>query len=62
MTSLRDTFDVGIVLGGYSSFNSEVFDDRLNLNIAGNRLIDAVILYKKRIDKKKYSSRAATAS
>ncbi len=52
MTSLRDTFDVGIVLGGYSSFNSEMFDDRLNLNIAGNRLIDAVVLYKKGLIKK----------
>ena len=45
IVSMRDTFDVGIVLGGFSNFN--VTDDRLNFNEAGNRLMDAIVLYKK---------------
>ena len=48
--TLRDTFDVGIVLGGFSNFN--VTDDRLNFNEAGNRLVDAVVLYKKGLVRK----------
>ena len=50
MSTMRDTFDVGIVLGGFSNFN--VTDDRLNFNEAGNRLIDAVVLYKKGLVRK----------
>jgi uncharacterized SAM-binding protein YcdF (DUF218 family) len=46
MNTLRDTFDVGVVLGGFSNFDVGV-DDRLNFNQAGNRLTDAVVLYKK---------------
>jgi uncharacterized SAM-binding protein YcdF (DUF218 family) len=51
MSSLRDTFDIGIVLGGFSNFNTTV-DDRLNFNNAVNRLTDAIVLYKKGIVKK----------
>jgi uncharacterized SAM-binding protein YcdF (DUF218 family) len=51
MTSLRDTFDLGIVLGGFSNFNV-TGDDRLNFNSAVNRLTDAVVLYKKGIVRK----------
>jgi uncharacterized SAM-binding protein YcdF (DUF218 family) len=47
MSSLRDTFDVGIVLGGFSNFNINT-DERLNFNQAVNRLTDAIVLYKKR--------------
>ena len=50
MDTLRDTFDVGIVLGGFSNFH--VTDDRLNFNEAGNRLVDAVVLYKKGLVRK----------
>lgn len=50
--SVRDTFHVGIVLGGYSDFSTYCTDERLNFNPASNRLLDAVILYKKGIIKK----------
>ena len=51
MSDLRDTFDVGIVLGGFSKFDVPA-DDRLNFNQASNRLIDAVVLYKKGLVRK----------
>jgi uncharacterized SAM-binding protein YcdF (DUF218 family) len=51
MSALRDTFDIGIVLGGFSNFDVTT-DDRLNFNSAANRLTDAVVLYKKGIVKK----------
>jgi uncharacterized SAM-binding protein YcdF (DUF218 family) len=51
MSSLRDTFDVGIVLGGFSNFDVTT-DERLNFNSAANRLTDAVVLYKKGIVRK----------
>ena len=50
--SLRDTFDVGIVLGGFSTFDVYTPPDRLNFNTAANRLSDAIILYKKGLIKK----------
>lgn len=50
--TLRDTFHVGIVLGGYSNFSSYCNDKRLNFTSASNRLLDAVVLYKKGIIKK----------
>lgn len=52
MTSLRDTFDIGIVLGGFSNFNVSSVDDRLNFNPAANRLTDALLLYKKGLVRK----------
>ena len=52
MTSVRDTFDVGIVLGGFSDFGGYNYEDRLNFNPAVNRLTDAVVLYKKGLVKK----------
>jgi uncharacterized SAM-binding protein YcdF (DUF218 family) len=51
MSSLSDTFDVGIVLGGFSNFDATT-DERLNFNSAANRLTDAVVLYKKGIVRK----------
>lgn len=51
MTELRDTFDVAIVLGGYTKGGTYA-DDRLNLSYAGNRLTDAIQLYKRGIVKK----------
>lgn len=51
MNTLRDTFDVGIVLGGYTKGGTYA-DDRLNLSYAGNRLTDAIQLYKRGIVKK----------
>jgi uncharacterized SAM-binding protein YcdF (DUF218 family) len=51
MASLRDTFDVGIVLGGFSTFDVPA-NDRLNFNFAGNRLLDALVLYKKGLIRK----------
>jgi uncharacterized SAM-binding protein YcdF (DUF218 family) len=50
--NVRDTFHVGIVLGGYSDFSNYCNDERLNFNPASNRLLDAVALYKKGIIKK----------
>jgi uncharacterized SAM-binding protein YcdF (DUF218 family) len=52
ITSVRDTFDVGIVLGGYSDFGGYNYEDRLNFNPAVNRLTDAIVLYKKGLVKK----------
>lgn len=50
--NMRDTFHVGIVLGGYSNFSTYCDDERLNFDMASNRLLDAVVLYKKGIIKK----------
>ena len=47
MENMRDTFDVGIVLGGYSSSETYANEDRLNFSFAVNRLTDALVLYKK---------------
>lgn len=52
MQSMRDTFDVGIVLGGFSAFDVYPSTDRLNFNSSVNRLTDAVVLYKKGLVKK----------
>ncbi len=51
MNALRDTFDVGIVLGGYTKGGTYA-DDRLNFSFAANRLTDAIQLYKRGIVKK----------
>jgi uncharacterized SAM-binding protein YcdF (DUF218 family) len=51
MTELRDTADIGIVLGGFSNFKVSG-DDRLHFNEASNRLTDALVLYKKGLVKK----------
>lgn len=49
--NLKKQYEVGIVLGGYSEF--DVYpQDRLNFNFAANRLVDAIVLYKKGIIKK----------
>jgi uncharacterized SAM-binding protein YcdF (DUF218 family) len=52
INSMKDTFDVGIVLGGYSEFGVYPISDRLNFNEASNRFQDAYVLYKKGIIKK----------
>ena len=51
MSALRDTFDVGIVLGGYTKGGTYA-NDRLVLAPAANRLIDAIQLYKRGYIKK----------
>jgi uncharacterized SAM-binding protein YcdF (DUF218 family) len=43
---LKDTFDIGIVLGGFTDF-SVADNGILNLNSSANRLTDAIALYKK---------------
>jgi uncharacterized SAM-binding protein YcdF (DUF218 family) len=52
MTALKDTFDIGIVLGGFGKFDVHPYKDRLNFNYASNRLSDAMVLYKKGIIRK----------
>jgi uncharacterized SAM-binding protein YcdF (DUF218 family) len=52
MATMRDTFDVGIVLGGFSDFDVYAYNDRLNLNFGGNRFLDALVLYKRGLIKK----------
>ncbi len=51
MSGLRDTFDVGIVLGGYTKGGTYA-EDRLNFSYAANRLTDAIQLYKRGIVRK----------
>ncbi len=51
MNELRDTFDVGIVLGGYTKGGTYAVN-RLNFSSAANRLTDAVQLYKRGVVKK----------
>ena len=51
MGGLRDTFDVGIVLGGYTKGGTYA-EDRLNFSYAANRLTDAVQAYKRGIIRK----------
>lgn len=51
MSTLRDTFDVGIVLGGYANGDTYA-NDRLVLAPAANRIVDAIQLYKRGIVKK----------
>ena len=48
----KDTFEVGIVLGGFSSHDQETDPDRLQLNMTANRMTDAIQLYKMGIIKK----------
>jgi uncharacterized SAM-binding protein YcdF (DUF218 family) len=52
MASLKDTFDVGILLGGYSDFEVYPAFDRLNYNHAANRFSETLLLYKRGIIKK----------
>jgi uncharacterized SAM-binding protein YcdF (DUF218 family) len=52
ITTLKDTFDIGIVLGGFGKFEVHPYKDRFNFNHAANRLSDAMVLYKKGIIKK----------
>lgn len=52
MNTLRDTFDIGIVLGGFTDFNVYPVDDRLNFSSAVNRLTDVLVLYKRGLLKK----------
>ena len=52
MQNMRDTCDIGIVLGGFSAFDVYPSADRLNFNASVNRLTDAVALYKKGLVKK----------
>ena len=52
ISTMQDTFDVGVVLGGYCEFDVYPNKDRLNLSDAVNRLSDAVVIYKKCIIKK----------
>lgn len=51
MSALQDTFDIGIVLGGYTK-GGLYPDDRLHLSSAANRLTDAIQLYKRGLVKK----------
>ena len=51
MNTLRDTFDVGIVLGGYTKGGTYA-TDRLVLSQAGNRIVDAIFLYKRGLVKR----------
>ena len=52
MNTLHDTFDIGIVLGGFSDFFVYPTDDRLNFTSGANRVTDALVLYKRGILKK----------
>jgi uncharacterized SAM-binding protein YcdF (DUF218 family) len=52
VSSPNDTADIALVLGGFSEFDVEASSDRLNFNAASNRLLDAVVLYKKGLVKK----------
>ncbi len=45
--SIKDTFDVCVVLGGFSNMAVLKNDSRLQLGVAANRLTDALYLYKK---------------
>jgi uncharacterized SAM-binding protein YcdF (DUF218 family) len=51
MSALRDTFDVGIVLGGYTQGGTYAAD-RLQLSYAANRIVDAIQLYKRGVVRK----------
>lgn len=46
MTSIETPYDIGILLGGYSSMNKRPNDDRQNFNERGNRFIQTYELYK----------------
>ena len=52
MSTLRDTFDVGIVLGGYTKGGNYADSERLQFSAAGNRLTDGLQLYKRGIVRK----------
>jgi uncharacterized SAM-binding protein YcdF (DUF218 family) len=52
MATMKDTFDVGIVLGGYGDFELYAYNDRLNLGWGANRFLDALVLYKRGLIKK----------
>ncbi len=52
MSALRDTFDVGIVLGGYTKGGTYAPKDQIQLSTAANRLTDAVQAYKRGFIKK----------
>ena len=50
ISSLKNNYKYGIVLGGYSSYNKKI--EHINLNASGDRLISAIELYKlNKIDK-----------
>ncbi|MBL7816760.1 MAG: YdcF family protein [Saprospiraceae bacterium] len=51
MSALKDTFDIGIVLGGYTK-GGLYPENRLHFSTAANRLTDAVQLYKRGYIKK----------
>jgi len=44
ISTLKETYTYGIVLGGYSSYNNKT--DHINFNKSGDRLISAIELYK----------------
>jgi uncharacterized SAM-binding protein YcdF (DUF218 family) len=52
MESLKTSFEVGIVLTGFSDIDTYASNDRLNFKNGANRLTDAVVLYKRGIIKK----------
>ncbi len=52
MSDLRDTFDVGIILGGYTKGGTYATTDRPQLAPAANRFTDAILLYKRGIVRK----------
>ena len=52
MNEMRDTFDVGIVLGGYTKGGTYAQKDQLQLSTAANRLTDAIQAYKRGFIKK----------
>jgi uncharacterized SAM-binding protein YcdF (DUF218 family) len=46
MDQIEESYDIGILLGGYSSSNIIPSEDRHNFNEAGNRFFNAFELYK----------------
>ena len=49
---IRDTFDVGIVLGGFTNIGVRKEDTRLQFGKSANRLTDALYLYKRGLIRK----------
>jgi uncharacterized SAM-binding protein YcdF (DUF218 family) len=52
MSAMKDTFDIGIVLGGYTKGGTYANRDRLEFSTAANRFTDAIQLYKRGIVRK----------
>jgi uncharacterized SAM-binding protein YcdF (DUF218 family) len=52
INTMKDTFDVGIVLGGYTEWSVYPVNDRVNFGDGSNRYQDAILLYKKGLIRK----------